>query len=539
MDKNKLKIYLPLIFAGIVLAGIFVGIELGKARNGTSLFGRQSQDKINEVINYVKQNYVDTISRSQLEEKAITGMLQSLDPHSVYISPSEFHEANDPLLGGFEGIGVQFRLERDSIMVITPVSGGPSEKVGIKAGDRIVKIDGKNVASVKIKNNDVLRKLKGKKGTKVIVSIFRKGVKGLLDYTIVRDVIPLYSLDVSYMVDPSIGYIRLNNFSATTTDEMTKALKDLNSKGMKKLILDLRGNGGGRLQAAIDVADEFLPEGKLIVYTKGIHHPRETAYATSGGLFESGELVVLIDEWSASASEIVAGAIQDNDRGTIIGRRSFGKGLVQEELDFKDGSAVRVTVARYYTPTGRCIQKSYKNGTEEYYNDYYHRILSGEMENPDSIHFADSLKFKTPKGKIVYGGGGIMPDIYVPVGKDTTFKYFNLLANKGLIYQFAFDYTDKNRKNLNYKSFEEFNRKFEISNSIYNDFINTTLNKGIKREGKDLTASDIRTKILLKAYIGRSILDNPGFYPLLNSIDETFLKAVAVLKTGKPSITKK
>ena len=539
MDKNKLKIYLPLIFAGIVLAGILVGIQLGKTRNGTSLFGRQSQDKINEVINYVKQNYVDTISRSQLEEKAITGMLQSLDPHSVYISPSEFHEANDPLLGGFEGIGVQFRLERDSITVITPVSSGPSEKLGIKAGDRIVKIDGKNVASVKIKNNDVLRKLKGKKGTKVNVSIFRKGVKGLLDYTIVRDVIPLYSLDVSYMVEPSIGYIRLNNFSATTTDEMTKALKELNANGMKKLILDLRGNGGGRLQAAIDVADEFLPEGKLIVYTKGIHHPRETAYATSGGLFESGELVVLIDEWSASASEIVAGAIQDNDRGTIIGRRSFGKGLVQEELDFKDGSAVRVTVARYYTPTGRCIQKSYKNGTEEYYNDYYHRILSGEMENPDSIHFADSLKFKTPKGKIVYGGGGIMPDIYVPIGKDTIYKYFNLLANKGLIYQFAFDYTDKNRRNLNYKSFEEFNRKFEISNSIYNDFINTTLNKGIKREGKDLTASDARTKILLKAYIGRSILDNPGFYPLLNSIDETFLKAVAVLKTGKTLITKK
>ena len=240
---------------------------------------------------------------------------------------------------------------------------------------------------------------------------------------------------------------------------------------MKKLILDLRGNGGGRLQAAIDVADEFLPDGKLIVYTQGIHHARETAYATAGGLFESGELVVLIDEWSASASEIVAGAIQDNDRGTIIGRRSFGKGLVQQELDFKDGSAVRVTVARYYTPTGRCIQKSYKNGSEDYYNDYYHRILSREMENPDSIHFADSLKFKTPKGKTVYGGGGIMPDIYIPVGKDTLYKYFNLLANKGLIYQYAFDYTDKNRRILNYRSFDEFNRKFEITRLMYSDFV--------------------------------------------------------------------
>ena len=243
--------------------------------------------------------------------------------------------------------------------------------------------------------------------------------------------------------------------------------------------------------------------------------------------------MVLIDEWSASASEIVAGAIQDNDRGTIIGRRSFGKGLVQEELDFKDGSAVRVTVALYYTPTGRCIQKSYKNGSEDYYNDYYHRILSGEMENPDSIHFADSLKFKTPKGKIVYGGGGIMPDIYVPVGKDTVYKYFNLLANKGLIYQYAFDYTDKNRRTMNYRSFDEFNRKFEITGSMYADFLNSTAKSGIKREGKDLTASDARIKILLKAYIGRNILDNPGFYPLLNSIDETFLKSVSVLKTGK------
>jgi carboxyl-terminal processing protease len=533
MDKNKLRIYLPLIYAGIILAGILLGLELSKVGNGVSLFSRHRQDKVNEVINYVKQNYVDTVSRNQLEEKAITGMLQSLDPHSVYISPRDFHDANDPLLGGFEGIGVQFRLERDSITVINPVSGGPSEKLGIKAGDRIVKIDGKNVAGVKITNNDVLRKLKGKKGTKVNVSIFRKGVKGLLDYTIIRDVIPIYSLDVSYMVEPSIGYLRLNNFSATTHDEMTKALKDLNSKGMKKLILDLRGNGGGRLQAAIDVANEFLPDGKLIVYTQGIHHARETAYATAGGLFESGELVVLIDEWSASASEIVAGAIQDNDRGTIIGRRSFGKGLVQEELDFKDGSAVRVTVARYYTPTGRCIQKSYKNGSEDYYNDYYHRILSGEMENPDSIHFADSLKFKTSKGKTVYGGGGIMPDIYIPVGKDTLYKYFNLLANKGLIYQYAFDYTDKNRRILNYRSFDEFNRKFKITSSMYSDFINTTLKSGIKREGKDLTASDARIKVLIKAYIGRNILDNPGFYPLLNSIDETFLKAVSELKTGK------
>lgn len=526
---------MPLIYAGILLAGILLGMQLSRLGNGFSFFKKPHTDKISEVINYVKDSYVDTIGHDQLEEKAITGMLQSLDPHSVYITPADFHDANDPLLGGFEGIGVQFRIERDTIMVITPVSGGPSEKLGIRAGDRIVKIGGKNVASVKIKNNDVMRKLKGPKGTKVNVSIFRRGVKGFLDFTITRDVIPIYSLDVSYMAKPGIGYIRLNNFSATTRDEFEKALKDLNSRGMKKLILDLRGNGGGRLQAAIDVADEFLPDGKLIVYTKGAHNPKKTAYATGGGLFEQGELVVLIDEWSASASEIVAGAIQDNDRGTIIGRRSFGKGLVQEEYDFTDGSGIRVTIARYYTPTGRCIQKSYKNGSDEYYGDYYHRILSGEMENPDSIHFADSLKFKTPKGKTVYGGGGIMPDIYVAVGKDTLLYYYNTLANKGLIYQYAFDYTDKNRTGLKYRTFDEFNQRFTITNAIFDDFIKSTEKSGIKRAGKDLSESDAKIKVLLKAYIGRNILDNPGFYPLLNSIDETFLKALSTLQPGKIS----
>jgi carboxyl-terminal processing protease len=535
MDKNKLKIYMPLIYAVILLAGILLGMLFGRVGNGGSFFRLDRNDKINEVIRYVRQNYVDTVSRDQLQEKAIAGMLQSLDPHSVYITASEFHEANDPLLGGFEGIGVQFRIERDTIMVITPISGGPSEKIGVRAGDRIVRIEGKNVAGVKIKNNDVFKKLKGPKGTKVNISIFRKGVKGLLDFMITRDVIPIYSLDVSYMPEPGTGYIRLNNFSATTHDEMEKALKDLNSRGMKKLILDLRGNGGGRLQAAIDVADEFLPDGKLIVYTKGVHHPREMAFATPGGLFESGNLVVMIDEWSASASEIVAGAIQDNDRGTIIGRRSFGKGLVQQEYDFKDGSAIRVTVARYYTPTGRCIQKSYRNGSEDYYNDYYHQVLSGATENPDSIHFADSLKFKTPGGKVVYGGGGIMPDIYVPAGRDSLLFYYNTLANKGLIYQFAFDFTDRNRAGLHYSSFAEFNAKFSITDAIYNEFIKSTEKSGIRREGKDLSASDARIKVLLKAYIGRNLLDNPGFYPLLNSIDETFLKALSVLNPGRPS----
>lgn len=534
MNNKKLSIYLPLIFAVILVIGIILGMQLGQMGHSLSLVKQKNESKLNDVINWVNTNYVDPESKDVLREKAITGMLQSLDPHSVYIPASEFHEATDPLVGSFEGIGVQFRIENDSITVITPVSGGPSEKVGIKAGDRIVTIDGKKVAGIKITNTDVLHKLKGKKGTTVKVGIYRRGVNGLTDFTIIRDVIPTYSLDVAYMVTPEIGYIRLSNFSAKTHEEIHNALNKLNSLGMKKLVLDLRGNGGGYLQAAIDVADEFLPAGKLIVYTEGIHHPREYAYSTANGLFETGKLTLLVDEWSASASEIVAGSIQDNDRGEIIGRRSFGKGLVQEQLDFKDGSAIRLTVARYYTPSGRCIQKPYKNGTEDYYNQYYHRILDTETGKPDSIHFPDSLKFKTPGGKIVYGGGGIQPDIWVPVDKDDSLKYYSTLVNKGTIYQYAFDYTDKYRKDLNQnKTFDQYDKNFRITDAIYTDFLNYADKKGIKREGKDLAASDSRVKVMLKAYIGRNILDNPAFYPYLNSIDLTFHRAVDYLETGK------
>jgi carboxyl-terminal processing protease len=534
MNKNKLSVYLPFILALVLILGIAIGIQLGNVGNGFSFFSNKKSDKLNEIINYVHNNYVDTVSKEVLTEKAITSMLQTLDPHSVYIPAREYHDALDPLLGSFEGIGVQFRIENDTITVITPVSGGPSEKLGIKAGDRIVKIDGKNVAGIKITNNDVMRKLKGKKGTKVNINIFRRGVHDLLDYTVTRDVIPTFSMDVAYMVKPGIGYIRLNNFSATTHDEISSGLQQLRSQGMKKLIFDLRGNGGGYLQAAIDVADEFLPAEKLIVYTEGQHHPREYAYATAEGLFETGELIVMIDEWSASASEIVAGAIQDNDRGTIIGRRSFGKGLVQGQMMFKDSSTLRLTLSRYYTPTGRCIQKPYNNGTDAYNNDYYHRFMSGELDNPDSIHFADSLKFKTPKGKIVYGGGGIMPDVYVPIEKDSTLRYYNQIVNKGLLYQFAFDYTDTYRKELEKnKSFNEFDKNFRITDEIYHDFISYAVKKGVKHEGVNLVSSDSRAKILLKAYIGRNILDNAGFYPLLNSIDPAFLKALKILDGTK------
>jgi carboxyl-terminal processing protease len=530
MNKNRLQVYLPLIFSMILVIGILIGMGLNRGGRGFRFFSLHKEDKLGTILNYVEKNYVDTVSMNVLEDKAISGMLQSLDPHSVFISASEYHDANDPLMGSFEGIGVQFRIDRDTIVVINTVSGGPSEKLGIRAGDRIVRIDGKNVAGIRITNSDVMKKLKGKKGTIVHVSIYRRGVHGFLEYSIHRDVIPTYSLDISYMAEPGIGYIRLNNFSVTTNDEIEKALTDLKSKGMKKLILDLRGNGGGSLLAAIDVADEFLPKGRLIVYTKGEHHPKEVAYATENGLFETGDLVVMVDEGSASASEIVAGAIQDNDRGLIVGRRSFGKGLVQEQQVFKDGSAIRLTVARYYTPTGRCIQKPYKNGVEDYINEYYHRFLDGEVENPDSIHFADSLKFKTPKGKIVYGGGGIMPDVFVPIDMDTTMRFYNLVVNRGLAYQFAFDYTDKYRKTLVFQNFNDFNRKLQIAGPVYDEFLKYAEKQGVRHEGKNLPRQDERIRVLIKAYIGRNILDNPGFYPVLNSDDPAFLKAVAVVK---------
>ncbi len=530
MFRNKIQVYLPLILAGVLVVGLIAGIQLGQSGIMVPFLHPGSKDKLNEVISYVEGSYVDTIGKNALTDKAISGLLHGLDPHSVYIPASEFHEYTDPLMGSFEGIGVRFQIERDTIMVITPVSGGPSERIGIKAGDRIVKIDGKNVAGIKITNADVMKKLKGEKGTKVQVAIFRRGVEGLLNFTVTRDVIPTYSVDIAYMVDSQTGCIRLSNFSETTPVEITKALTDLRSQGMKKLILDLRGNGGGYLKAAIDLADELLPEGKLVVYTKGAHHPKEVSYSTGEGLFEGGDLAILIDEFSASASEIVAGAIQDNDRGLIIGRRSFGKGLVQEQMNFNDGSAMRLTVARYYTPTGRCIQKPYNNNDEDY-TSYYHQVVTSLTENPDSIKFPDSLKFKTPKGKIVYGGGGIMPDIYVPIDKDTTLAYYNKVLNKGIIYQFAFDYTDKNRAMLNrFKTFESFNNGFNITGEIYSDFTDYARKQGVSREKGDPAPSDARIKVMIKAYIGRNILDNPGFFPLLNSIDPTFLKAVDVLE---------
>ncbi|MFK5856034.1 MAG: S41 family peptidase [Bacteroidota bacterium] len=537
--KNKnIQIYLPIAFSIVLIIGMWLGSILMNNNQVTSTFlpmGNNSYNKLGDVLDYIAQDYVDSIDQDELETEAIRAMLKKLDPHSMYITKEEFHQVNDPLLGSFEGIGISFRIEKDTITVINPIAGGPSEKVGLMAGDRIVKIDDSLVAGIGIENNDAIRLLKGNKGTKVKVTNYRRGIPELIDFTIVRDVIPTYSLDIAYMVNDDVGYIKLNKFSATTFDEFLEAAVRLKAQGMSKLILDLRGNSGGYLQAAISISDEFLENGKLIVYTEGNNRKKRSAMATNTGELEDVGVAVLIDEGSASASEIVAGALQDNDKGLIIGRRSFGKGLVQEQISLPDGSAIRLTVSRYHTPTGRCIQKHYEDGEDEDYNgESYHRYLNGEMQSKDSIHFDDSLKYTTPKGNIVYGGGGIMPDIFVPLITDSIHTYYNILANKGLIFQFAFDYTDAHRAQLNeYTDFDTFNNEFNMDNTMYNSLIAYADEKGIKQGDYNVKISKDKIAVLFKAYVGRNVLDEKGFYPIYHTIDTTFNRAVYEIREFK------
>lgn len=535
--EKKYRYYLPIVFALVLLLGMWAGIKLtpqSDFHGGMFAPSGQRYNKVSDLMSYILGNYVDSVSRDELSDDAILGILENLDPHSQYISADVLSQVNEELMGNFEGIGIQFRIESDTITVIQTIAGGPSEKVGLLAGDRIVIVDDSLVAGVGVDNKGAISMLKGPRGTEVDIKIYRKGIRGLLDFTIIRDIIPTFSIDVSYMPGDTIGYIKVSKFSATTYEEFAKALISLMDRGMTSLILDLRGNTGGYLQAATQMADEFLEAEKLIVYTEGNNRPRSYAYATHKGQFEDHSLIVLINEGSASASEIIAGAVQDNDRGIIIGRRSFGKGLVQEQLTLPDGSAVRLTIARYYTPTGRCIQRSYENGKEDYYDSFYERFHNGEIQNADSIHFNDSLKYITPGGRTVYGGGGIMPDIYVPYNSGDYAEYYNKLLDKGLIFQFAFTYTDHHRGELGkYESFEDFDNNFKISKSVFNEFIAYAGKMGIDKDPQGIRQSEARTKILMKAFIARNLYDDDGFYPVYHHIDETFLRAVEYLEKGK------
>ena len=514
----------------MLLSGILIGLYINKGIGGRKV-KFDGGSKFDEVMWYVGNDYVEKPDAQKLQDDAIAAMMEGLDPHSAYISLDEFNEVNDPLLGSFDGIGVQFRLEKDTIAIVNVIKGGPSEKVGLQAGDRIVYVDDTLVAGKKLKNEDVMRKLKGPKGTKVKVRVMRRGVEGLLDYTITRDAIPTYSVDIAYMLDEKTGYLKLSKFSATTAGEFRNAVNKLNAQGMQQLVFDLRGNSGGYLSAAVDVADEFLPKGSLIVYTEGRNRPRQYLKASRRGMLETMPVVVLIDGESASASEIVAGALQDNDRGTIIGRRSFGKGLVQEQIMLSDQSAIRLSVARYYTPTGRCIQKPYGDSHEEYMLESWERYENGELFHPDSIHFADSLKYTTPKGKTVYGGGGIMPDIYVPLVDDTNQYYFNRIANTGVLYQYAFDYTDRHRAQLQrYKTVEAFDHSFAVSDAMFDELVKRAGEKGIKGTDEQRQVARREANTLLKAYIARNLFDDEGFYPIYAPMDEILQRAIEELK---------
>ena len=525
--ENKLR---PIWVIILLLSGILIGLYINKGVN-TKKVQVEGGSKFDEVMWYVGNDYVEQPDARKIEDEAIAAMMEELDPHSAYISLDEFNEVNDPLMGSFDGIGVQFRIEKDTIAIVSVIKGGPSEKVGIMDGDRIIYVDDTLVASKKLKNEDVMRKLKGPKGTKVHVRVLRRGVEGLLDYTITRDAIPTYSVDIAYMLDEEIGYLKLSKFSATTASEFKSAVASLDAQGMKKFIFDLRGNTGGYLSAAVDIADEFLPRGSLIVYTEGRNRPRSYMKARRHGKLEDIPVVVLIDGESASASEIVAGALQDNDRGTIIGRRSFGKGLVQEQIMLSDQSAIRLTVARYYTPTGRCIQKPYGDDIEEYLLESYERYENGELFHPDSIHFADSLKYTTPGGKTVYGGGGIMPDIYVPLVDDSTEYYFNRIVNLGLLYQYAFDYTDKHRAQLKgYKTVEAFDRSFKVTDAMFDELVHLADEKGVVGTEEQWQAARREADILLKAYIARNLFNDEGFYPIYAPMDEILQRAIGELR---------
>ena len=506
--------------------GLYLNVGAGKRRVEV-----QGGGKFDEVMWYVNNDYVDVPDTKKLEDEAVIAMMDELDPHSAYVSREEFNDVNDPLLGSFDGIGVQFRLEKDTIAIVNVIKGGPSEKVGIMAGDRILYVDDSLVANKKLTNEDVMRKLKGPKNTKVKVKVLRRGIDGLLDFTITRDAIPTYSVDIAYMLDESIGYLKLSKFSATTVDEFKKAIRSLLGQGMRQLVFDLRGNTGGYLTAAVELSDEFLPKGSLIVYTEGRNRPRQYLKARRHGMLEDIPVVVLVDGESASASEIVAGALQDNDRGTIIGRRSFGKGLVQEQIMLSDNSAIRLTVARYYTPTGRSIQKPFDGDREKYLYESYERYENGELFHPDSIHFADSLKFTTPGGKTVYGGGGIMPDIYVPLVDDSTEYYFNRIVNLGLLYQYAFDYTDRHRPQLQrFKSIEAFDKGFMVSDAMFDELMKLADEKGVKGSDEQKQVAHREANTLLKAYIARNLFDDEGFYPIYAPMDEILQRALEELR---------
>lgn len=479
--------------------------------------------------------YVDSVDEKKLAEDGIRGMIEQLDPHSSYSTAKETKEMNEPLQGSFEGIGVQFNMVKDTLLVIQPVVNGPSERVGILAGDRIVSVNDTAIAGVKMSKEDIMKRLRGAKGSKVRLGVVRRGIAGILKFTVIRDKIPVKTLDAAYMIRPHVGYIRIGSFGVTTYNEFMKAVETLKASGMKDLILDLQENGGGYLMAAVQIANEFLHNSDLIVYTQGRKVPRQDYCADGSGRLLDGKVFVLINEYTASAAEIVTGAIQDQDRGTVVGRRSFGKGLVQRPIDLPDGSMIRLTIAHYFTPSGRCIQKPYKKGDAiDYAMDIEKRFEHGELYSADSIHFADSLKYYTlRKHRVVYGGGGIMPDVFVPLDTTQYTKFLRQMAARSYIINANLKYIDVNRKQLKkqFATFNDFNARFEVPQSLIDDVVQAAEKDKIKpKDQQELQATLPQLRRQLKALIARDLWDMSEYFQVINETNPIVVKAVGLLK---------
>lgn len=537
--NSKHTILFPLILAVGIVLGILLGQFVGrnKAENQLrtliSRTGLTSPNKLMQTCMLVENKYVDSISMDSLTELVIPLMMKELDPHSEYIPARDMQAMNESLEGEFDGIGVMFNAATDTVIVLSVIPNGPSAKAGVVAGDRIIEVNDTLVAGVKMPQNDIVKRLRGKRGSQVKLSLKRQGVDELVDIEVTRDAIPIKSIESAFMISENIGFVRLSQFARTSYVELMQALAKLREQGMVKLIFDLRGNSGGFLDQAIMIANEFLPEGKLIVYTEDRNGQQVKEFSDGSGTSTDLELVILIDEGSASSSEILAGAVQDNDRGTIVGRRSFGKGLVQQQVPYADGSALRLTIARYYTPTGRSIQKPYENGHQDEYDmDIVHRYNNNEFFSADSIHFADSLKFTTPKGRIVYGGGGIMPDVFIPMDTLDVTKYFMEVSGRNILYRYTIEYADKHREELNkVETIADLKAMLDADKNLLSDFIRYATKQGVKPVQRDIARSRLLIESQLRAYIGRNTaLEDDGFYSNIIPIDKVLQSSIELLQ---------
>ncbi|MEA4841173.1 MAG: S41 family peptidase [Bacteroidales bacterium] len=531
--NNKGKVWIPIAMAGCIVVGLIVGNLMSQRSligSGNGLY----MNKVNALMSLIDTKYVDSVDQKQMVEDLLPKILGELDPHSVYISAEDRAAANEQIEGSFSGIGVQFNIYDDTIRVVSVVSGGPSAKAGLLAGDKIIKINGRSFVGKAITTESIMKVLRGQKGTKVRVTLLRSHKRKIYTYTIVRDDIPLYSVDAKYKIGKEIGYIKIGNFGRLAHSEFLQAMAYLQKHKCTKFIIDLRGNPGGLMEPALNIANEFLPANRLILYTKGKAYPREDVYSNGKGSFQQVPVAILVDEWSASSSEILAGAIQDNDRGYVVGRRSFGKGLVQNEIPFRDGSAVRLTIARFYIPSGRCIQKPYKNGEDENYQmDIVNRYMKGEFDSKSNIHVNNKLRFKTAGGRIVYGGGGIIPDFFIPLDTTGMTSWYNKVASAGLIYGFAYSYTDFHRDSL--KPYNTPNKlSFYLDDQdLISKFLEYAENRNYRGRLEFIEKSFPMALTQIKAYIARDMLNEDAFWKILQEDDLTLTKAVEIITKSK------